>query len=69
MKRQGDEYEVIISGSELGGLIAGTWLSKNYNVLLLEENRYRSSFVKEGFVILNSASTAFQTSCVRKKGY
>jgi len=50
MKRHRSEYEVILLGSGVGGLAAGTLLSKkNFNVLLLKENRYHSSFEKEGY--------------------
>jgi phytoene dehydrogenase-like protein len=50
MNRHSDEYDVILLGSGLGGLIAGTLLSKkNFNVLLLNENRYHSCFEKEGY--------------------
>jgi phytoene dehydrogenase-like protein len=50
MKRQADEYEVIILGSGLGGLVAGTYLSKERKkVLLLREKRYLPSYLKEGY--------------------
>jgi phytoene dehydrogenase-like protein len=50
MKWQGDEYEVIILGSGLGGLIAGTYLSKKHlRVLLLKENQYHPSSEKIGY--------------------
>jgi phytoene dehydrogenase-like protein len=41
MSGKGDEYDVIILGSGLGGLIAGTYLLKeHYRVLLLTEDQY-----------------------------
>ena len=50
MKWQGDEYEVIVLGSGLAGLVAGTFLSqKNHKVLLLEENKYHPSYSKDGY--------------------
>src|SRR4030042_2100403 len=50
MKWQGDEYEVIILGSGLGGLIAGTYLSKEHHrVLLLKENQYHPSWKEKGY--------------------
>ena len=50
MKRQGNDYEVIIWGSGLGGLLAGTLLAKtNRSVLLLKEKRYQSFLAKKGY--------------------
>jgi hypothetical protein len=50
MKWQGDEYEVIVLGSGLGGLIAGTYLSKEHHrVLLLKENQYHPSCEEKGY--------------------
>jgi phytoene dehydrogenase-like protein len=50
MKWQGEEYEVIILGSGLGGLIAGTYLSKEHHrVLLLRENQYHPSCEEMGY--------------------
>ncbi|MEW6374371.1 MAG: hypothetical protein AB1502_01090 [Thermodesulfobacteriota bacterium] len=50
MKRQGNEYEVIILGSGLGGLIAGTLLTKNkLSVLFLKENGYQPFYANKGF--------------------
>jgi phytoene dehydrogenase-like protein len=50
MKWQGDEYEVIVLGSGLAGLVAGTFLSqKNHKVLLLGENKYHPSYSKDGY--------------------
>jgi phytoene dehydrogenase-like protein len=50
MKQQGDEYEVIVLGSGLGGLVAGACLSKkNHNVLFLKESKYHPSYIKEGY--------------------
>jgi phytoene dehydrogenase-like protein len=50
MKRQANEYELIVLGTGLAGLIAGTLLSiKNHEVLLLKEKKYHSFFTKEGY--------------------
>jgi phytoene dehydrogenase-like protein len=50
MKQKGEEHEVVILGSGLGGLITGALLSKkNRKVLLLKEKRYQPSFVREGY--------------------
>jgi phytoene dehydrogenase-like protein len=50
MKKETDKHEVIVLGSNLGGLLAGTLLAKkNVSVLVLKEKEYRSSFVKEGY--------------------
>ena len=50
MKWQGDEYEVIVLGSGLGGLIAGTYLSKEHRrVLLLKENPYHPFREEKGY--------------------
>jgi phytoene dehydrogenase-like protein len=50
MKWQGDEYEVIVLGSGLGGLIAGTYLSKEHHrVLVLKENSYHPSCEEKGY--------------------
>ncbi len=53
MKRQRNEYEVIILGTGLAGLIAGTLLSKNNrSVLLLKEKDYHPSLVNKGYRFL-----------------
>ena len=50
MKWQGDEYEAILLGGGLGGLITGACLSKeNRRVLLLKENVYHSSSRQKGY--------------------
>jgi phytoene dehydrogenase-like protein len=50
MRPTGNEQEVIVLGSGLGGLVAGTLLSKNNrSVLLLREKRYQSSYAKRGY--------------------
>lgn len=49
-KQKGEEHDIVILGSGLGGLIAGALLSRHYrNILLLKERRYQASFVREGF--------------------
>ena len=50
MKRAGNEQEIIILGSGIGGLIAGTLLVKNnHPVLILKENRYQPSYSIKGY--------------------
>ena len=50
MERQVNEYDVIILGSNLGGLISGTLLSrKNLSVLLLKESGYCPFYTKNGY--------------------
>lgn len=50
MKRSENGQEVIVLGSGLGGVIAGTWLAKNkYSVLLLKENGYQPSYIIQGY--------------------
>jgi len=50
MKPKPNEYEVIILGSGLGGLIAGALLSKqNHSVLLLLEKGFKTYFEKGGY--------------------
>ncbi|MGZ3589394.1 MAG: FAD-dependent oxidoreductase [Thermodesulfobacteriota bacterium] len=50
MKPSGNRPEVIILGSGLGGLVAGTLLSKNnHSVLLLKERGYQSSYTLRGY--------------------
>jgi phytoene dehydrogenase-like protein len=50
MKLSGNEQKVIVLGSGLGGLVAGTLLSKNNrSVILLREKRYQSSYAKRGY--------------------
>jgi len=57
MKWQGDEYEVIVLGSGLAGLVAGTFLSqKNHKVLLLKENKYQPSHSRDGYHFLPFSS-------------
>ena len=50
MKSSGNGPEVIVLGSGLGGLVAGTLLSKNnHSVLLLREKGYQSSYALKGY--------------------
>ncbi len=50
MRWQGDEYEAIILGSGLGGLVTGAYLSKERRrVLLLKEPSYHSSYRERGY--------------------
>ena len=50
MKWMGNEQEVIVLGSGLAGLVAGTLLSKNnHSVLLLKEKGYQSSYSTKGY--------------------
>ena len=49
-KQNGEEQDIVILGSGLGGLIAGATLSRHYRkILLLKERRYQPSFVREGY--------------------
>jgi phytoene dehydrogenase-like protein len=50
MKQSGNEQEIIILGSGLGGLVAGTLLSKNNRpVLLLREKGYQPFYATKGY--------------------
>jgi phytoene dehydrogenase-like protein len=50
MKQQEKDYDVILLGSGLGGLIAGAWLAKKgRSVLLLREKGYLSSYRRDGY--------------------
>jgi phytoene dehydrogenase-like protein len=50
MKRQSDEFEVVVLGSALGGLIAATLLSRhNRKILCLKESQYHPSYLREGY--------------------
>src|SRR4030042_2107178 len=70
MKQPGNEQEVIVLGSGLGGLVAGTLLSKNnYSVLLLREKGYQSSYSTKGYHFLpfsNFSEKSLKPSLVRK---
>jgi phytoene dehydrogenase-like protein len=50
MKWLGNEQEVMVLGSGLGGLVAATLLSKNnHSVLLVREKGYQSSYSTKGY--------------------
>ena len=50
MRQSGNEQEVMLLGSGLGGLVAGTLLSKNNRpVLLLREKGYQPSYTIKGY--------------------
>jgi len=70
MKQPGNEQEVIVLGSGLGGLVAGTLLSKNdYSVLLLREKGYQSSYSTEVYHFLpfsNFSEKSLKPNLVRK---
>jgi len=70
MKWLGNDQEVIVLGSGLGGLVAGTLLSRNnHSVLLLREKGYLSSCAIKGyhFVPFSSLSEkCLKPSLVRK---
>jgi choline dehydrogenase-like flavoprotein len=70
MKQPGNDQEVIVLGSGLGGLVAGTLLSKNnYSVLLLREKGYQSSYSTKGYHFLpfsNFSEKSLKPSLVRK---
>jgi phytoene dehydrogenase-like protein len=70
MKWLGNEQEVIVLGSGLGGLVAGTLLSKNnHSVLLLREKGYLSSRAINGYHFVpfsNLSEKCLKPSLVRK---
>jgi phytoene dehydrogenase-like protein len=70
MKWLGNEQEVIVLGSGLGGLIAGTLLSKNNrSVLLLREKGYQPSYSTKGYHFIpfsNLSEKSLKPSLVRK---
>ncbi len=70
MKQPGNEQGVIVLGSGLGGLVAGTLLSKNnHSVLLLREKGYQSSYSTKGYHFLpfsNFSEKSLKPSLVRK---
>src|SRR5512139_1396591 len=70
MKWLGNEQEVIVLGSGLGGLVAGTLLSKNnHSVLLLREKGYRSSYATKGYHFVpfsNLSEKSLKPSLVRR---
>jgi len=70
MKWLGNEQEVIVLGSGLGGLVAGTLLSKsNHSVLLLREKGYLSSCALKGYHFVpfsNLSEKCLKPSLIRK---
>src|SRR5512139_385454 len=70
MKWLGNEQEVVVLGSGLGGLVAGTLLSKNnHSVLLLRERGYLSSCAIKGYHFVpfsNLSEKCLKPSLVRK---
>ncbi|HUL29032.1 MAG TPA: hypothetical protein VLZ03_01155 [Thermodesulfobacteriota bacterium] len=70
MKWLGNEQEVIILGSGLGGLAAGTLLARNnHSVLLLKERKYESSYALKGYQFVpfsNLSEKCLKPSLVRK---
>src|SRR3972149_469184 len=70
MKWLGNEQEGIVLGSGLGGLVAGTLLSKsNHSVLLLKEKGYLSSRAINGYHFVpfsNLSEKCLKPSLVRK---
>ena len=70
MKQPGSDQEVIVLGSGLGGLVAGTLLSRNnHRVLLLREKGYQSSYSAQGYHFLpfsNFSEKSLKPSLVRK---
>ncbi len=65
-----NEHDVIVLGSGLGGLVAGTLLSKNnHSVLLLREKGYQSSYSTKGYHFIpfsNLSEKSLKPSLVRK---
>jgi len=70
MKWLGNEQEVIVLGTGLGGLVAATLLSKNNrSVLLLKEKHYQSSYATQGYHFApfsNLSEKCLKPSLVRK---
>jgi len=70
MKWLGNEQEVVVLGSGLGGLVAGTLLSKsNRSVLLLREKGYLSSHAIKGYHFVpfsNLSEKCLKPSLIRK---
>jgi phytoene dehydrogenase-like protein len=70
MKWLGNEQEVIVIGSGLGGLVAGTLLSKNnHSVLLLKEKGFQSSSAIKGYHFVpfsNLSEKCLKPSLIRK---
>ena len=70
MKWLGNEQEVIVLGTGLGGLVAGTLLSKNNrSVLLLKEKQYQSSYATQGYHFVpfsNLSEKCLMPSLIRK---
>jgi len=70
MKWLGNEQEVIVLGSGLAGLIAGTFLSKNNrSVLLLREKGYQPSYSTEGYHFIpfsNLSEKSLKPNLVRR---
>jgi phytoene dehydrogenase-like protein len=70
MRQPGNNQEVIVLGSGLGGLVAGTLLSRNnHPVLLLREKGYQSSYSTKGYHFIpfsNFSEKSLKPSLVRK---
>src|SRR4030043_2041306 len=70
MKRSEHGQEIIVLGSGLGGLIAGTLLAKNnHSVLLLKENGYQPSCAVKGYRFIPFSSISekrFKPSLLKK---
>ena len=50
MNHQANDYEIIVLGSGLGGLLAGALLAKKrHSVLLLKEKGYQTSYHRDGY--------------------
>lgn len=70
MKWLGNEQEVIVLGSGLAGLVAGTYLSKNNrSVLLLKEKGYQPSYSTGGYHFIpfsNLSEKSLKPNLVRR---
>lgn len=70
MKRSENGQEIIVLGSGLGGLIAGTLLAKNnHPVLLLKENGFHPSYTIKGYRFTPFSSISekrFKSSLLKK---
>jgi phytoene dehydrogenase-like protein len=64
MNMKKDKYEIIIVGSGLGGMVAGTLLARaKRHVLLLKERKYQPHFTRNGYQF--SPFSSFSKRCLK----